>query len=59
MTVERVYAGRHRHRPERRSLVPTPAGAGVTAAVSINVRLTFDDADRAIADAAGPAPKVR
>ena len=32
---------------------------GVTAAVSINVRLTFEDADRAVADAAAPAARVR
>jgi thioredoxin reductase len=52
-TVARVYAAGNCAEP--RALVPTAAGAGVTAAVSINVRLTFEDADRAVADAAAPA----
>jgi thioredoxin reductase len=56
-TVARVYAAGNCTEP--RALVPTAAGAGVTAAVSINVRLTFEDADRAVADAAAPAAKVR
>jgi hypothetical protein len=34
--------------------VPTAAGAGVAAAVAINARLTFEDADRAVA-ASGPS----
>src|SRR3954470_5865049 len=52
-TVDRVYAAGNCAEP--RALVPTAAGAGVTAAVSINVRLTFEDADHAVADAAAPA----
>jgi len=52
-TVDRVYAAGNCAEP--RALVPTAAGSGVTAAVSINVRLTFEDADRAIAEAAAPA----
>jgi thioredoxin reductase len=42
-TVDRVYAAGNCAEP--RALVPTAAGSGVTAAVSINVRLTFEDAD--------------
>jgi len=56
-TVDRVYAAGNCAEP--RALVPTAAGSGVTAAVSINVRLTFEDADNAVADAAAPAGKVR
>jgi thioredoxin reductase len=56
-TVDRVYAAGNCAEP--RALVPTAAGAGVTAAVSINVRLTFEDADRAVAGAAAPAGKIR
>jgi thioredoxin reductase len=56
-TVARVYAAGNCAEP--RALVPTAAGAGVTAAVSINVRLTFEDADRAVAGAAAPAGKIR
>src|SRR3954451_9213416 len=52
-TVDRVYAAGNCTEP--RALVPTAAGSGVTAAVSINVRLTFEDADRAIAEAPAPA----
>jgi thioredoxin reductase len=52
-TVDRVYAAGNCAEP--RALVPTAAGSGVTAAVSINVRLAFQDADRAVADAAAPA----
>ena len=42
-----------------RALVPTAAGAGVAAAVAINVRLSLEDADRAVADARAPASEVR
>jgi thioredoxin reductase len=58
-TVDRVYAAGNCAEP--RALVPAAAGSGVTAAVAINVRLTFEDADRAVADSRAPAPasKVR
>jgi thioredoxin reductase len=46
-TVDRVYAAGNCADP--RALVPTAAGAGVTAAVAINARLSVDDADRAVA----------
>jgi thioredoxin reductase len=52
-TVDRVYAAGNCAEP--RALVPTAAGSGVTAAVSINVRLALEDADHAVADAAAPA----
>ena len=53
-TVERVYAAGNCAEP--RALVPTAAGAGVTAAVAINVRLSFEDADHAIAGSGNRAP---
>jgi thioredoxin reductase len=56
-TVDRVYAAGNCAEP--RALVPAATGSGVNAAVSINVRLTFEDADRAVADAAAPDAKVR
>jgi len=58
-TVDRVYAAGNCADP--RALVPAAAGSGVTAAVAINARLSFEDADRAVADARapGPASKVR
>src|SRR3954454_25093810 len=40
-TVARVYGAGNSAEP--RALVPTAAGAGVTAAVAINVRLSFED----------------
>ena len=43
-TVDRVYAAGNCVEP--RALVPTAAGSGVTAAVAINTRLSFEDADR-------------
>jgi thioredoxin reductase len=46
-TVDRIYAAGNCADP--RALVPAAAGAGVTAAVSINVRMSFEDADRAAA----------
>ena len=56
-TVDRVYAAGNCTEP--RALVPSAAGSGVTAAVTINVRLSLEDADRAIADARAPASEVR
>ena len=53
-TVDRIYAAGNCAEP--RALVPTAAGSGVTAAVAINVRLSFEDASRAVADSAAPAP---
>jgi thioredoxin reductase len=44
-TVERIYAAGNCADP--RALVPAAAGSGVTAAVAINSRLSFEDADRA------------
>jgi thioredoxin reductase len=46
-TVDRVYAAGNCEDP--RALVPTAAGAGVTAAVAINARLSVEDADGAVA----------
>jgi thioredoxin reductase len=46
-TVDRVYAAGNCSEP--RALVPTAAGSGTTAAVAINIRLSFEDADRAVA----------
>jgi thioredoxin reductase len=46
-TVDRVYAAGNCSEP--RALVPTAAGSGTTAAVAINTRLSFEDADRAVA----------
>jgi thioredoxin reductase len=52
-TVDRVYAAGNCSDP--RSLVPAAAGSGVTAAVAINARLCFEDADRALARASTAA----
>src|SRR3954451_603365 len=46
-TVNRVYAAGNCSEP--RALVPAAAGSGTTAAVAINARLCFEDADRAVA----------
>ena len=46
-TVDRVYAAGNSADP--RALVPVAAGSGVAAAVAINARLSFEDADRAVA----------
>ena len=46
-TVDRVYAAGNCADP--RALVPAAAGSGATAAVAINARLSFEDADSAIA----------
>ena len=58
-SVDRVYAAGNCADP--RALVPTAAGSGVTAAVAINVRLSFEDADHAVAEsrASAPASEVR
>jgi thioredoxin reductase len=48
-TVDRVYAAGNCSEP--RALVPTATGSGTTAAVAINARLCFEDADRAVAQA--------
>jgi thioredoxin reductase len=58
-TVDRVYAAGNSAEP--RALVPQAAGAGVTAAVAINARLSVEDADRAVAASrpAVPAAQVR
>jgi thioredoxin reductase len=53
-SVDRVYAAGNCADP--RALVPTAAGTGVTAAVAINVRLSFEDAARAVAGSEAPAP---
>jgi len=53
-TVDRVYAAGNCAEP--RALVPAATGSGVAAAVAINVRLSFEDADRAVADSRAPAP---
>ena len=49
-TIDRVYAAGNCSEP--RALVPTATGSATTAAVAINARLTFEDADRAVARAA-------
>ena len=50
-TVDRVYAAGNCADP--RALVPAAAGSGATAAVAINARLSFEDADHAVAEAIG------
>jgi thioredoxin reductase len=58
-TVDRVYAAGNSADP--RALVPVAAGSGVAAAVAINARLSFEDADRAVtaSRASAPASKPR
>jgi thioredoxin reductase len=51
-TVDRVYAAGNSADP--RALVPVAAGSGVAAAVAINARLSFEDADRAVATSRAP-----
>ena len=46
-TIDRVYAAGNCSEP--RALVPAATGSGTTAAVAINARLSFEDADRAVA----------
>src|SRR3954468_22584749 len=53
-SVDRVYAAGNCAEP--RALVPPATGSGVTAAVAINVRLSLEDAARAVADSRAPAP---
>jgi thioredoxin reductase len=53
-TVDRIYAAGNCADP--RALVPAAAGAGVTAAVTINARLSFEDADRAVAGLGARTP---
>jgi thioredoxin reductase len=53
-TVDRVYAAGNCAEP--RALVPAAAGSGVTGAVAINARLSFEDADRAVARSLADAP---
>jgi thioredoxin reductase len=55
-TVDRVYAAGNCSDP--RALVPAAAGGGVTAAVAINARLCFEDADRAVDRASTAARSV-
>jgi len=45
-TIDRVYAAGNCSEP--RALVPAAAGTGATAAVAINARLSFEDADSAV-----------
>ena len=52
-TVDRVYAAGNCS--DSRALVPAAAGSGATAAVAINARLSFEDADRAVARASTAA----
>jgi thioredoxin reductase len=47
-SVDRIYAAGNC--TDARALVPAAAGSGVTAAVTINARLSFEDADQAVAD---------
>src|SRR3954469_8616940 len=53
-TGDRIYAAGNCADP--RALVPAAAGSGVTAAVTINARLSFEDANQAVADAGARAP---
>jgi thioredoxin reductase len=53
-SVDRIYAAGNCADP--RALVPAAAGSGVTAAVTINTRLSFEDANQAVADSGAPAP---
>jgi thioredoxin reductase len=48
-TIDRIYAAGNCSEP--RALVPTATGSGTTAAVAINARLSFENADRAVARA--------
>jgi thioredoxin reductase len=52
-TIDRVYAAGNCSEP--RALVPTATGSGATAAVAINARLSFEDADSAVARASAAA----
>jgi thioredoxin reductase len=52
-TIDRVYAAGNCSEP--RALVPAAAGSGATAAVAINARLSFEDAESAVARSATAA----
>jgi thioredoxin reductase len=52
-TIDRIYAAGNCSEP--RALVPAAAGSGTTAAVAINVRLSFEDADRVVARSSAAA----
>lgn len=52
-TIDRVYAAGNCSEP--RALVPAATGSGATAAVAINARLSFEDADSAAARASTAA----
>jgi thioredoxin reductase len=56
-TVDRVYAAGNCADP--RALVPAAAGAGATAAVAINARLSAEDADHAVTSSRAPTTEVR
>jgi thioredoxin reductase len=56
-SVDRVYAAGNCADP--RALVPVAAGSGVAAAVAINVRLSLEDADRAVDPRAARASEIR
>jgi thioredoxin reductase len=56
-TVDRIYAAGNC--ADARALVPAAAGAGATAAVSINARLSFEDADQAVADSGARSPAAQ
>ena len=58
-SVDRIYAAGNCADP--RALVPAAAGSGVSAAVAVNARLSFEDANRAVADsgASGTATNIR
>jgi thioredoxin reductase len=56
-TVDGVYAAGNC--ADARALVPAAAGSGVTAAVTINARLSFEDADQAVADSGARASEAR
>ena len=53
-SVDRIYAAGNC--TDARALVPAAAGSGVTAAVTINARLSFEDANQAVADPGARAP---
>jgi thioredoxin reductase len=56
-TVDRVYAAGNCADP--RALVPAAAGSGATAAVTINARLSMEDADRAVTSSRVPTTEAR
>jgi thioredoxin reductase len=56
-TVDRVYAAGNCADP--RALVPAAAGSGATAAVTINARLSLEDADHAVTSPRAPRTEIR